>query len=1360
MRGFRWVFVLTLLVALWGTASAQIVITEIMNNPSAVSDSDGEFVELYNSTASAIDIDGWTLADNGSDSHVIDNGGELLVPAFGYLVLGINSDSGTNGGITVAYQYSGISMANGDDEVMLYDTDMTLIDEVFYDGGPDFPDPNGASMYLVDPTVDNNLAGAWLTSTIAWAGGAGDFGSPGAANETPKYETFNNADVESWTWRVGEAAPDYFFSATAWLGDSNFIAENQVDAHGGTSAVMMGMINEAENSFLYQSLAAIPDAAYEFSAWLKDEDPDMTANLSIVFYNDDGDQLGSVDSDPTVDGGSYVQFTMEATAPEGATRMSVGVEYINTNSSGTHFILADDFDLGAAPPPPPVITLGELQTNTETYLDSEIETGGIVMNLDGVFSDSQTKTYIQDGTGFGVMLFSFTGGLLSDLAIGDSVSVVGTVDEYSGTTEIVDFEVTVISSGNPIPEPLTFGSIFDVTNAQALEGTYTEITGTILNPVGTGSYNLYVSDGSSDISVRYHEGLGADMSEADPGDTLTVRGVIGIYNGASQIYPYMADDWEIGGRLDGPANWDFENWTDTGTISWPNSWRLGDAETMTAVASEENVLDGDYSAEITITDGEGTSTLQQVLWAVEVGGHYEIVANVLDNDPGVDVFLSAAFLDADGELVGTAVSSEMSVDNAEYQELMVVGDGFEGIAAVEISIVFEPTVSFSETATVFLDGFVGGGYSPTTIADIQTDEDPLGHEVVVTGIVTQGAGLTAGFNDVYIQDDSGYGIQLYDGTVQTELVRGAEVRVWGTVDEFSGVTEIVDFGFEVLSNDNELPAPLLGVTGDMATNQALEGTWAQVTGYIQNDVGTPSWTLYLDDGSGEVQVRVWGDTGIDLSAFSRYDNVTVRGVIDLYQGAVQIQPSLQADLEAAIPFPAPTDLTVTPSAENILLEWAGFEEPEEGFLYFAVYRNGGLVGTVAEGASFTDVPFDYGELTYTVRAYYDMGVSLPTDDVMVEWAHPLWTPTQVEHDLVQETGEVTLSWLQGGSYGEGVEEIYDDTEAWTGSYIWPGNTMAARFEVEGPVEVIGLKYFTTIAAGARQFNAEMYEWDSENQEPASVEPIFTTAAMGADDAWVVLDMSASPVVVESDIIVGFGSIDGSVAVGFEPAEGWLNTWDLTGEGWVPNSFNERYGIRMIVRPVEPVEAPAYEIPVGHPVAFRGTVAEERLVREIRPNELDDLTQYTVLRDGEEVSTVTESMYEETLPAFGTYEYSVVANYDEGDSEAATETVEWTDTAVEDGQWDGIPTEYAIASAYPNPFNPSMNVVLAIPKTGHVEAQVYDVLGRRVATLSRGNLTAGYHRFVWQPQNLPTGMYFLRMQSTTGFVATRKVMFMK
>ena len=61
-------------------------------------------------SASPIDIEGWTIKDNDSDSHLIANGGPLVIPAGGFVVLARNGNPGTNGGVTADYIYVGITL--------------------------------------------------------------------------------------------------------------------------------------------------------------------------------------------------------------------------------------------------------------------------------------------------------------------------------------------------------------------------------------------------------------------------------------------------------------------------------------------------------------------------------------------------------------------------------------------------------------------------------------------------------------------------------------------------------------------------------------------------------------------------------------------------------------------------------------------------------------------------------------------------------------------------------------------------------------------------------------------------------------------------------------------------------------------------------------------------------------------------------------------------------------------------------------------------------------------------------------------------------------------------------------------------
>jgi len=188
---------------------SEIVINEIIQNPSAVSDSNGEWFEVYNSTGTGIDINGWTIEDNDFDSHVISNGGPLTVLAGGYLVLGINSDFSTNGGVNVDYQYSGIFLSNGSDELVLLDDSMVEVDRVEWDNGATFPDPNGASMSLKDPALDNNDGANWCTASTPY--GDGDLGTPGGANDCPDIPVFGICgDPATFIWEVqgsGSSSP-------------------------------------------------------------------------------------------------------------------------------------------------------------------------------------------------------------------------------------------------------------------------------------------------------------------------------------------------------------------------------------------------------------------------------------------------------------------------------------------------------------------------------------------------------------------------------------------------------------------------------------------------------------------------------------------------------------------------------------------------------------------------------------------------------------------------------------------------------------------------------------------------------------------------------------------------------------------------------------------------------------------------------------------------------------------------------------------------------------------------------------------------------------------------------------------------
>jgi hypothetical protein len=73
----------------------------------------------------------------------------------------------------------------------------------------------------------------------------------------------------------------------------------------------------------------------------------------------------------------------------------------------------------------------------------------------------------------------------------------------------------------------------------------------------------------------------------------------------------------------------------------------------------------------------------------------------------------------------------------------------------------------------------------------------------------------------------------------------------------------------------------------------------------------------------------------------------------------------------------------------------------------------------------------------------------------------------------------------------------------------------------------------------------------------------------------------------------------------------------------------------------------------------------------------------------------------------------------------------------------------------------------IPEAGRVRLEVFDVGGRKVATLADGQQEAGAHEFLWRPDRsrtgspaLPSGVYFARLEwvgrSGSPGMVTRKI----
>ena len=93
-----------------------------MQNPSAVSDDNGEWFELYNAGLDTVDISGWIFKDADNDSLSLDVDCCLNIPPNGYFLMICNWDTATNGGISnydFIYNRSDFTLGNSDDEIII-----------------------------------------------------------------------------------------------------------------------------------------------------------------------------------------------------------------------------------------------------------------------------------------------------------------------------------------------------------------------------------------------------------------------------------------------------------------------------------------------------------------------------------------------------------------------------------------------------------------------------------------------------------------------------------------------------------------------------------------------------------------------------------------------------------------------------------------------------------------------------------------------------------------------------------------------------------------------------------------------------------------------------------------------------------------------------------------------------------------------------------------------------------------------------------------------------------------------------------------------------------------------------------------
>ncbi|MBB4636871.1 lamin tail domain-containing protein [Longimicrobium terrae] len=167
-----------------------LVINEVLANPGgAITDSNGEWFEIYNAGSLAVNLQNLVIADSATAGrrpyHRIPS--SFWVRAGGYAVLGGSADTLLNGGVPVDYAYgSALALANSLDAIKIarvYGTDTLTVDRAAYLSAA-ISAQNGISRELKNPLLDNsNIDGAnWADAAISAVYGPGGRGTPKAQN--------------------------------------------------------------------------------------------------------------------------------------------------------------------------------------------------------------------------------------------------------------------------------------------------------------------------------------------------------------------------------------------------------------------------------------------------------------------------------------------------------------------------------------------------------------------------------------------------------------------------------------------------------------------------------------------------------------------------------------------------------------------------------------------------------------------------------------------------------------------------------------------------------------------------------------------------------------------------------------------------------------------------------------------------------------------------------------------------------------------------------------------------------------------------------------------------------------------------
>ena len=515
------------------------------------------------------------------------------------------------------------------------------------------------------------------------------------------------------------------------------------------------------------------------------------------------------------------------------------------------------------------IPIKAIKNNLLLFQGQVVTIEGVVTLGAGIINSARIDAYIQDNSERGINIFSFDPpSPAAGIDRGNRLRMTGTITVFGDVTEITDYSIQIISQNNPVPDPLFVSTA--IANDIAYEGTYMKVSGIIDNiekDQGDNDANITLRDDKGTVLIRVWQDTGINIDFLRAGDTLTVQGVMDVFNSQSQIIPGYRDEIIVPGktaRADGSGI----------ALTIPTTVNQSDTLQNFTIVIIGNIDAPIQDIRLDLPKFWGWSGLESDLSITGTGVENASVSFIVEP---IDSILEIYLTNTDITNGDTALISFSNITTPEEPLISLFWIWTAGENGRLTFINNMPQV------------VVGGG-DRYLIYDLQLNSSQFAGEVKVQGITTIGAGLlrkvsSAGdsLTTAYIQDRSGRGINLFRfGLIDPLLVRKNLVEVTGIITEFNGVTEIEYTTIRLLSIDEDLPEAL-ELSNSEANSSRWDGTLVRTAGVILERYSAGGGTtLEIGDGKGNTSVRIWDTAELDLTNFVENSRIFVEGVGGLF----------------------------------------------------------------------------------------------------------------------------------------------------------------------------------------------------------------------------------------------------------------------------------------------------------------------------------------------------------------------------------------------------------------------------------------------------------------------------------------------